>query len=219
MRGVYQVDGRVLEDETKRAVSVTDFVALAGLSNRRPLRAIWLEGSTGADGDVETEPTSLEKLLQMHGSMDVAARAANAQADPHCTLCGGGESENGNEILLCDGLRCVNCYHQQCHDPPVKAVPEGAWLCMTCVNSGNIVDPEVEEDERRAVECAGGAESMVVLCNDGVGVQDIPLLMEVVDVIDSSLPLIGRTNAAKLVFAPDHQVGDRRAPTRPRHAR
>ena len=27
----------------------------------------------------------------------------------------------------------------------------------------------------------------------------------VVDVIDSSLPLLGRTNAAKLVFAPDHQ--------------
>ena len=44
-----------------------------------------------------------------------------------------------------------------------------------------------------------------VLCNDGVGVQDLALLMEVVDVIDSSLPLIGRINAAKLVFAPDHQ--------------
>jgi len=141
----------------------------------------------------------------MHGSMDVAARAANAQADPHCTLCGGGESANGNEILLCDGLRCVGCYHQKCCDPPVLDVPEGAWLCSTCVSNGNIVDPEVEEDERRAVECAGGAESMVVLCNDGVGMQDIDLLMEVVDVIDSSLPLIGRTNAAKLVFAPDHQ--------------
>ena len=211
-RGVYQVDGRVLEDETKRAMAVGDFVALAGAASaRRPLRAILLEsdkggGVGGDDVDDETqEEISLEKLLQMHGSMDVAARAANAQADPHCTLCGGGESANGNEILLCDGLRCVGCYHQKCCDPPVLDVPEGAWLCSTCVSNGNIVDPEVEEDERRAVECAGGAESMVVLCNDGVGMQDIDLLMEVVDVIDSSLPLIGRTNAAKLVFAPDHQ--------------
>ena len=35
---------------------------------------------------------------------------------------------------------------------------------------------------------------MVVLGNDGVGEQDTRLLTEVVDVIDTSLPLIGRTN-------------------------
>ena len=107
-----------------------------------------------------------------------AARAANAQADPHCTLCGGGESEAGNEILLCDGLHCVGCYHQQCVSPPVLEVPEGAWLCSSCVANGNIVDPQVEEDERKAEECAGGAEGFVVLANDGVGDQDVPLLLE-----------------------------------------
>ena len=32
------------------------------------------------------------------------------------------------------------------------------------------------------------------------------LLTEVLDVIDSSLPLIGRANAGKLVFSPDHQT-------------
>ena len=203
--GVYQVDGRVLEDASKRAMSVADFAALAGSTAKRPLRAIFLAGpsSSGAEGE---DGASLEQLLQMHGSMDVAARAANAQADPHCTLCGGGESEAGNEILLCDGKDCVGCYHQKCVDPPVLEVPEGAWLCSTCVSSGNEVDPEVIEDERKAEECAGGAESTRVLTNDGVGEQDVPLMLEVVDVIDSSLPLIGRTNAAKLVFAPDHQT-------------
>ena len=200
--GVYQVDGRVLEDESNRALSVADFVAIAGhTSAKRPLKAIVLASSATS----EDEGTSLEQLLQMHGSIDVAARAANAQADPHCTLCGGGESIEGNEILLCDGQHCVGCYHQKCCTPPVTEVPEGSWLCSTCVANGNIVDPEVLEDERKAEECAGGEESTVVLCNDGVGNQDIELLMEVVDVIDSSLPLIGRTNAAKLVFAPDHQ--------------
>ena len=91
-------------------------------------------------------------------------------------------------------------------------------------------------------ECAGGVEKMVVLTNDGAGEQDISLLIEVADVIELSLPLIGRVvspgindcphlstqakppalaglaqillmarnmctpqNAAKLVFAPDHQ--------------
>ena len=41
-------------------------------------------------------------------------------------------------------------------------------------------------------ECAGGIEKMVVLTNDGAGKQDIPLLIEVAEVIESSLPLIGR---------------------------
>ena len=194
----------MLEDESKRAMTVHDFAALAAHAGKRALRVIFLEEPYKADHPDE-EPDSLDKLLQRYGSIDVAARAANAQADPHCTLCGGGESEAGNEILLCDGLRCVGCYHQQCCQPPVLQVPEGSWLCSTCVANGNIVDPEVLEDERKAEACMGGEESMVVLCNDGVGKQDIPLLTEVIDVIDSSLPLIGRTNAAKLVFAPDHQ--------------
>ena len=173
-----QVDGRVLEDQSKRAMSVADFVRLAGLTTKRPLRAILLQAS-GHAGEGGDEGTSLETLLQMHGSIDVAARAANAQADPHCTLCGGGESEAGNEILLCDGWHCVGCFHQQCVDPPVLEVPEGTWLCQTCVANDNIIDPEIEEDERKAEECAGGEERMVVLCNDGVGEQDIPLLSEV----------------------------------------
>ena len=93
-----------------------------------------LQPSPGSDDE---ELTSLEYLLQLHGSTDVKERAANAQADPHCTLCGGGESEAGNEILLCDGLQCAGCYHQQCTSPPVEEVPEGAWLCSTCVAAGN----------------------------------------------------------------------------------
>ena len=56
--------------------------------------------------------------------------------------CGGGESVEGNEILLCDGLACANNYHQQCCNPPVPSVPEGAWLCPTCVANGNVVDPQ-----------------------------------------------------------------------------
>ena len=106
----------------------------AGLTSKRPLRAIMLQPSPGSDDE---ELTSLEYLLQLHGSTDVKERAANAQADPHCTLCGGGESEAGNEILLCDGLQCAGCYHQQCTSPPVEEVPEGAWLCSTCVAAGN----------------------------------------------------------------------------------
>ena len=61
------------------------------------------------------------------------------------------------------------------------------------------------EDERKAEEAKGGTEHTVVVTNDGTGEQDIGLLSELLEVIDSSLPLIGKTNAAKLTFAPDHE--------------
>ncbi len=204
-RGIYQVDGRVLEDESRRAMPVAEFAAIAGVK-KSPLKAIVVDGTGEAAGDDgDSDGMSLEQLLQMHGSIDVRARSANAQADPHCTLCGSGVSDPGNEILLCDGLNCVGCYHQKCVTPNVPEVPEGAWLCTSCIASGNIVDPHIEEEEMRMQECAVGEEKMVVMSNDGVGEQDIPLLREVVDVIDAALPLIGCINVAKLVFAPDHQ--------------
>ena len=70
----------------------------------------------------------------------------------------------------------------------------------------------------------GGTEEFCVVANDGSAPQDIKLLMEMLEVVDLSLPLIGRANAAKLVFAPDHHsiVLIRRtdqAPPPPRTAR
>jgi len=182
---------RILDDESKRAMLPSDFS-----TEKQPLKHIFLE---------EQEETSLEELVLLHGSTDVRECARHSQADPHCMLCGGGESEAGNEILLCDGLRCANNYHQQCCEPVVEVVPEGAWLCPTCVTNKNRVDPQVLEDERKAKEALGGTEQIVVLANDGTGVQDIGLLAELLEVINNSLPLIGKTNAAKLVFAPDHE--------------
>ncbi|KAL1529745.1 hypothetical protein AB1Y20_000681 [Prymnesium parvum] len=194
LRGVYQANGTVVADDTKEELSIYTFCERAGNRIKRPLATIRLED----------EEVTLQELIDRHGA--VPPPPPDGQHDPHCKTCGGGDSSAGNEILLCDGLRCVNNFHQQCMEPPVLEVPEGAWLCPACVADGNIVDPEVLEDERRAAEARGGVEELVVLSNDGMGLQDIELLLEVLDVIDSSLPLIGRVNAAKLIFAPDHQA-------------
>ena len=198
VRGLYQMNGRIMEDDTKRVLNPPDFagLALVGEAARRFFIAIKLES------DPET---SLQALADAHGTTHGREKAANTQADPHCTCCGGGESTEGNEILLCDGLNCANNYHQRCCNPPVAAVPEGAWLCPSCVARGNEIDPEVDEDEQQRKDTEGGVEQIMVARNDGSGDQDIELMMEVVECVDSSLPLIGRANAAKLVFAPDHQ--------------
>ena len=132
-RGLYQMDGRILEDESRRAMPPAEFAQEAGGAAKKPFKHILLEEKTD---------TSLEELLLLHGSTD--ARTKHSQADPHCMTCGGGDSVEGenNEILLCDGLLCANNYHQQCCSPPVATVPEGAWLCPTCVANGNVVDPQ-----------------------------------------------------------------------------
>jgi len=195
-RGYYQNDGRILDDASRLVLKPLDFAAAAGNTSKRPFATITLE----------SEPEcSLHSLAEAHGVTTVAAES-NPQNDPHCLICAGGESLQGNEILLCDGLRCTNCYHQRCCEPEVEAVPEGAWLCPECVARGNEVDPEVLEDARNAADAAGGDEAIVTVRNDGRGLQDIDLLHDLLELIDSSLPLIGRANAAKVLFAPDHHA-------------
>lgn len=133
-RGVYQSDGTILEDKTRKCMNINSFCNHAGNLLKRPWHSIFLEN--------QPEMT-LAELRDMHGCVPPVVPPFDPQNDPHCATCGGGESATGNEILLCDGLNCGNSFHQQCMDPPALEVPEGAWLCPACCENGNIVDPEV----------------------------------------------------------------------------
>ena len=41
--------------------------------------------------------------------------------DAYCDACGRGESEEGNEILLCDGDGCGVCHARLCPGLPTRA--------------------------------------------------------------------------------------------------
>ena len=62
------------------------------------------------------------------GRGDVVFVANHTSGPDYCHVCGGGVSEEGNTILLCDG--CDVAVHQSCY--AVRTVPEGSWLCATC---------------------------------------------------------------------------------------
>ena len=44
------------------------------------------------------------------------------------------------DMVFCDD--CNDCYHVNCHEPPLTAVPMGRWSCSTCA--------------QKPVGCAGG---------------------------------------------------------------
>lgn len=60
----------------------------------------------------------------------------NASSDEHsnemCNKCGDGDSEKGNEILLCDGAGCKAAFHLKCLPKPLHTIPEGKWYCPAC---------------------------------------------------------------------------------------
>lgn len=47
-----------------------------------------------------------------------------------CEVCGLGDREDS--LLLCDG--CDLAFHLDCLNPPLPAVPPGAWYCDVCEN-------------------------------------------------------------------------------------
>jgi hypothetical protein len=49
-----------------------------------------------------------------------------------CEKCKGGHHED--KIILCD--RCDKGWHMFCLSPPLETVPEGEWICPTCISSG-----------------------------------------------------------------------------------
>jgi len=63
------MDGRILEDESRRAMPPAEFALVAGGAVKKPFKHILLEEKTD---------TSLEELLQLHGSTD--ARTKHSQA-------------------------------------------------------------------------------------------------------------------------------------------
>jgi origin recognition complex subunit 4 len=73
--------------------------------------------------------------------------------DTLCVICGGGDSEEPNEILLCDN--CDLAAHQDCYGVPI--IPEGDWLCRDC---------QPDEDEELLLLDTGTAPEQILNIGD-----------------------------------------------------
>ncbi len=84
------------------------------------------EGSAGSSDSFE--------YVAMEGSKKVKMTAEQKHLlnTTFCEICGGLQPFEGNEIILCDGVKCNKAYHAQCLSPPLEKVPEGDFLGPCC---------------------------------------------------------------------------------------
>ena len=75
-----------------------------------------------------------------------------AESD-ECEICHGKSSEEGNQILLCDG--CDRGFHQACYN--IVNVPEGAWFCVECRTRRERRDSRKDTNPFRGVSIAANA--------------------------------------------------------------
>ena len=198
VRGLYQMNGRIMEDDTKRVLNPPDFagLALVGEAARRFFIAIKLES------DPET---SLQALADAHGTTHGREKRGEHAGGPALHVLRRRRVDRGQRDLA---VRRPQLREQL---PPALLQPAGGGgaggrVALPVVRRARQRDRPRGRRGRAAAEGhRGRRRADHGRANDGSGDQDIELMMEVVECVDSSLPLIGRANAAKLVFAPDHQ--------------
>ena len=83
-------------------------------------------------GDVEKDKVgaALHKAVAGCSASLAKKMPQGREKDIGCVTCGRTESEQPNEIILCDGTGCSVGCHVWCAG--LTAVPEGDWFCSVC---------------------------------------------------------------------------------------
>jgi hypothetical protein len=98
----------------------------------RPSGRLILQGKCGSTTDRHMSQCAPCHLPGIDPTLDTSL--ANKQPDVACEVCSSVLSHTHNPIMLCDS--CDAGWHIKCLPEPLAAVPEGTWMCPSCIKSG-----------------------------------------------------------------------------------
>lgn len=113
---------------------------------------------TDAKHKIRDAMTRIVSCRPSHKPLEYKEDAIEAE-EIVCSSCLSPESDDGNDILLCDGFECNCAYHQECVFPAVTreelaADEDGDWFCPVCDTLTDLLDTinEYLETDWRCVD-------------------------------------------------------------------
>ena len=99
--------------------------------------------SSGAGGDDSSGEDALPPprsrcfcgAPRCRGYIDMASSCS--ETDAICGVCHRGETNEGNDIVFCDGPGCNVAVHQKCYHG-LATIPSDDWFCDVCVPSNGV---------------------------------------------------------------------------------
>lgn len=119
---------------TEQGLSKDNFIHSTGpgesedeLSQEQP-NGLALQRSPSKSTRLETGRSLSREIVDSEGEEDNQEEEEEEEEEIACAICSGLDSEEPNQILLCDN--CDFAAHQFCCN--VQEIPEGDWLCEKC---------------------------------------------------------------------------------------
>lgn len=104
-----------------------------------------MDGSEYSAGSLEEEEADSPSYEDEEDEEEATApEDAIGVEDAACIVCG--QTDNGAEMLLCDGCEVAGAHHLGCLNPPLEKAPEGEWFCPDCIK-----DQKDEEGKLSAI--------------------------------------------------------------------
>ena len=99
------------------------------------------EALKSCDAEPRGDENAIARAWHLRNAFDAILTSLNSVV---CEACG--SADDVDQLLICDGPACQDPpreYHMRCLDPPLTAIPEGAWLCPYCASAEHGAAPVV----------------------------------------------------------------------------
>eukprot|EP00877_Chromochloris_zofingiensis_P006429 jgi/Chrzof1/2039/UNPLg00695.t1 len=131
-----------VQREVKTTIQLKARALILRIKEVRSSCVLVLQGRCGTQMAVHMTQCAPCHLPDLDGTIDPSLAAHD---DAPCVVCG--YPDDDHIILLCDG--CGTAWHTYCCSPPLPKVPEGTWLCASCI-SADVDIAEVQAAQARS---------------------------------------------------------------------